>query len=174
METARIQTTKDETFRQELDQLYRQNFQLMYRAAKSVTGNRHDAEDAVQNVFVRLIEGQPSSDFQKNPKAYLCKAAINEGRSMVRSRGRRKLVDEDVSDLEIAADENDNLRESLIDALSELDPDLVATLSLRFDEGYSCKEIAKMLRRTRPGVAMTVLRGRRELKKRMRTQGGTK
>ena len=62
METARIPTTKDETFRQELDELYRKNFRLMYAAAKSVTRNKHDAEDAVENVFVKLIEGQPTSE----------------------------------------------------------------------------------------------------------------
>src|SRR5437867_6520659 len=97
METARIPTTKDETFRRQLDELYRENFQLMYRVAKSVTGNRYDAEDAVQNVFVKLIQGQPSSNFQKNPKAYLCKAAMNEARNIVRSCRLRREVEANVS-----------------------------------------------------------------------------
>src|SRR6266516_5724490 len=134
METARIPTTKDETFRQQLDELYRENFQLMYRVAKSVTGNRYDAEDAVQNVFVKLIQGQPSSSFQKNPKAYLCKAAMNEARNIVRSNRLRKWVGEDVSELEIATHNGEeNARQSLIAALSELDPNLLEMLRLRFE-----------------------------------------
>ena len=173
METARIPTTKDETFRQQLDELYRENFQLMYRVAKSVTGNRYDAEDAVQNVFVKLIQGQPSSNFQKNPKAYLCKAAMNEARNIVRSCRLRREVEADMSELDIAADgDKDKLRERLIAALSELDPHLVAMLTLRFEQGYSCKEIAEELGRTNLGVRLNLHRVLRKLGKLMSDPGG--
>src|SRR5438046_10709939 len=98
----------------------------MYRVAKSVTGNRYDAEDTVQNVFVKLIQGQPSSNFHKNPKAYLCKAAMNEARNIVRSCRLRREVEADVMGLDIAADgTEDKLRERLTAALSELDAEFV-------------------------------------------------
>ena len=62
-------------------------FDRCYRAAKCVTGNRHDADEAIEKVFVRVFEGQPSRVFRENPIAYLCKAAMNEARN----RGLRKL-----------------------------------------------------------------------------------
>ena len=110
MATTKVPTIKDEIFRQELDALCLENFRSMYRTAKCVTGNRHDAEEAIENVFVRFFEGQPSRVFRKNPKAYLCKAAINEARNIVRSNRLRKWADPDVSELEIATHNGDERR----------------------------------------------------------------
>jgi len=173
MATTKVPTTKDELFRQELDALCLENFRSMYRTAKCVTGNRHDAEEAIENVFVRFFEGQPSRVFRKNPKAYLCKAAINEARNIVRSNRLRKWVDPDVSELEIATHNGDeNARQSLIAALSELDPNLVEMLRLRFEQEYSCKEIAEELDRTGFGVAVNLHRALRKLGKLMTTPGG--
>ena len=176
MTTTKLPTIKDETFRQELDSLYRENFQRMYEAARSVARNRHDAEDAVQNVFVRLVQGQPSSNFRKNPKAYLCKAAINQARNMIRSRGRQKLVDEDFSKLNIPAESggaDENLRQTLMAALPEMDSRLVEMLCLRFHQGYRCKDIAEELGRTSIGVAVNLHRAVRKLRKLMSNPGGT-
>ena len=47
---ARLERRTDETFRQELEKLYREKNQKIYRAAYGVTGNRQDAKDALQNV----------------------------------------------------------------------------------------------------------------------------
>jgi len=175
MATTKVPTTKDELFRQELDALCLENFRSMYRTAKCVTGNRHDAEEAIENVFVRFFEGQPSRVFRKNPKAYLCKAAINEARNIVRSNRLRKWVGEDVSELEIATHNGEeNARQSLIAALSELDPNLLEMLRLRFEQEYSCKQIAEELGRTGLGVAVNLHRGLRKLKKLMTTPGGTR
>src|SRR5207247_3213931 len=120
-----------------------------------------------------LIQGQPSSNFQKNPKAYLCKAAMNEARNIVRSCRLRREVEADVSELDIAADGNkDKLRERLTAALSELDPQLVTMLTLRFDEGYSCKQIAEELGRTNFGVSLYLHRVLRNLMYLMRVIDG--
>ena len=60
-----------ERFQQELEALYRENYQLIYRAAYGVTGNAEDAQDVLQTVFVKLIEAPPPGDFKRNPKGYL-------------------------------------------------------------------------------------------------------
>ena len=175
MATTKVPTIKDEIFRQELDALYRENFRPMYRAAKCVTGNRHDADEAIEKVFVRVFEGQPSRVFRENPKAYLCKAAMKEARNIVRSNRLRKWVGEDLSELEIATHNGEeNARQSLIAALSELDPNLLEMLRLRFEQEYSRKQIAEELGRTGLGVAVNLHRGLRKLKKLMTAPGGTR
>src|SRR5437867_977194 len=98
---ARLESKTDETFRQELEKLYREKNQKIYRAAYGVTGNRQDAKDALQNVFLRLIQRPPSSDFKKNPEGYLCRVGINDARSIGRRQERQKLADVDVNDLDI-------------------------------------------------------------------------
>jgi hypothetical protein len=51
-------------------EFYGKHYQSVYRAAKSVTRNFHDAQDIVQTVFARSLEEGPLSlDFLKNPEA---------------------------------------------------------------------------------------------------------
>ncbi len=175
MSSATVQTKKGETFKQELEKLYRDNYQLVYRAAYNVTGNREDAQDVLQTIFVRLIRGQPPKDFLKNPKGYLYRAAVNEAISTLRSRERLNLTEDDVDAMGIQAPADssfdDDMRRRLKIAISKLEPDVAALLIIRYVQGCSCDEIARMFGRTRAAVAMSLLRARRLLKKRMRTAG---
>src|SRR5206468_2352202 len=98
---ARVERQTDETFRQQFEKLYRENQPKIFRVAYGVTGKREDAQDVVQNVFVKLMEVQPSPDFIKDPPRYLCRAAIHEAVSMFRSRQREKLAEEDVSEIDV-------------------------------------------------------------------------
>ena len=68
MATTKVPTIKDEIFRQELDALYRENFRPMYRAAKCVTGNRHDADEAIEKVFVGFLKGSHRAFFERTRK----------------------------------------------------------------------------------------------------------
>src|SRR5690349_16132320 len=140
---------KKETFRRELATLYEKHYQLMYRAAYGVTRSRQDAEDVVQGVFLKLIAEPPSPDFIKNPPGYLYRTAINTALKTVRSRERRKTVD--VDSIEIPGPAFDPVRQEQIwrleEAMKQLKPEYVEILQLHYKEGYSCREIAKKLRR---------------------------
>jgi len=65
---ARLESKTDETFRQELEKLYREKNQKIYRAAYGVTGNRQDAKDALQNVFLRLLRGRHPAISRRIPR----------------------------------------------------------------------------------------------------------
>ena len=41
---------------QDLDQLFLENYQLVFRTAYGVTGRREDAEDVPQSLFLRLLQ----------------------------------------------------------------------------------------------------------------------
>src|SRR5438477_7232616 len=160
---------KSETFQREIDALFRENHQLIYRAAYGVTGNPGDAEDVLQTVFLRLIRGQPSSDFAKNPKGYLYRAAINEAVTVIRSRERRKLTADSVDSLEIPAPVAEPGRDDEIGrmraAMAKMKPDHVETLNLRYKEDYSCLEIAKIRGKPLGTVFADLFRARAELRK---------
>ena len=181
---ARLESKTDETFRQELEKLYREKNQKIYRAAYGVTGNRQDAKDALQNVFLRLIQRPPSSDFKKNPEGYLCRVGINDARSIGRRQERQKLADVDVNDLDIPltaaiwggdgdTEHLEDLDRRLRFARDQLDPYLAALVTLHYDLKCKAKVIAKICRRTRPAIFMSLRRARRELGKLMSTPGGT-
>ena len=181
---ARVERQTDETFRQQFEKLYRENQPKIFRVVYGVTGKREDAQDVVQNVFVKLMEVQPSPDFIKDPPRYLCRAAIHEAVSMFRSRQREKLAEEDVSEIDVPvaagiwggdgdSERLEELDQGLKVAREQLDPYLAALITLHYDLKCRVKVIAKIFRRTRPTIGVHLMRARRELQKLMSTPGGT-
>ena len=154
---------------QEFEEIFREHHQLIYRTAYSVTGNRQDAEDVLQTIFVRLLKRELPPDLWNNPKAYLYRAAVNVSLSVLRTRSRQRLAG-DVEDLEIPTETSDSgpddeIQRNLIDAMAQLSPQAVEMLILRYEHNYSDAEIAKMLGKSRGTVAVTLYRARARLKK---------
>ena len=171
--TQAVQEMKSkETLRQEVGDLYDKYGPIFYRAAKSITGNREDAEDALHNAFVKLIDKEPAADFDRNPQGYLYRAVVNEALRIFGSRDRERqhLVDEDVTELNIAdptdqdaAKHVEDMDRRLMVARAKLDPYLAVMLTLRYDLKLSCEQIAKLLRRTRMSIYVTMKRAERAL-----------
>src|SRR5688572_23418356 len=81
---------------QELERIYRDHAPLVYRTVWGVLGSREDAEDVLQTVFLKLLRRECPPDLQKNPKAYLYKAAVTVSLDSLKARRRRPvLVDAD-------------------------------------------------------------------------------
>src|SRR4026207_1154760 len=81
---------------QEFEELFREHYQLVYRTAYGITGRAEDAEDVLQTVFLKLVRRGSSPDFQKNPKGYLYRAAVNV--SLDTLERRRRHVFSEVTD----------------------------------------------------------------------------
>src|SRR2546425_6588094 len=78
---------------QEIEQLFVDHYDLLYAAAKSVTDNKHDAEDIVQTLFLKFVGQKFWPEITTNFKGYLYRVAVNEARGMIRSRNRLKEID---------------------------------------------------------------------------------
>ena len=158
-----------EPLEQEFEQLFHEHYPLIYRTAFSVTGSREDAEDVVQTIFLRLYRRGAWSGLKDNPKAYLYRAAVNAAVSVMRSK-RRHILTGDDSELdrpvEAARPESESgLRGPFLEALSQLSPQAVEILILRYEHHYSDAEIAKLLGTSRSSIAVRLFRARRRLKK---------
>src|SRR5215813_1328500 len=79
---------------QEFEKLFSEHREMVYRAAYSVTGNKHDAQDALQDVFLKLIDQGRTLEFTTNPAGYLYRMAINKAREKFRTQKRRKETDD--------------------------------------------------------------------------------
>src|SRR6185436_8619001 len=77
---------------EQLDRIFREHHQLVYRTAYGVTGSREDAQDVVQTIFLRLLRQEFPADLERNPKAYLYRAAVNLSLNTIRQRRRRVLT----------------------------------------------------------------------------------
>lgn len=163
-----IQQKCSETFRQQLDTLFRENSELIYRAAYHVLRHHQDAEEVLQNVFVRLITRGIPDNFRNNPKGYLHKSAVNDALDLIRQRKSRRPSDQRVEGLEIPVPAPDSNTDDRIDrmrlALIQMKPRFVETLNLAYKEGLSCAEIAKIQGRSSATVFSDLCRARYNLK----------
>jgi RNA polymerase sigma-70 factor (ECF subfamily) len=153
----------------EIEGLFREHYQLVYRTAYSITGTRQDAEDVLQTIFLRLLKRELPPDLKTHAKQYLYRSAVNTALSIVRTRQRQRLTG-DVDGLAIASPETDrdrreSIEQSLIDAMAQLPSQTLELVILRYEHNYSDAEIAKMLRKSRASIAVSLYRARARLRK---------
>ena len=154
----------------DVEELVREHYELLYRTAYGITGNRHDAEDVLQSVFVKLLQ-TPLPEL-KHPARYAYRAAVNLSLNVVRARKSRRFVD-DIQHLQLpaAADERDGAQDSeeqhdlLTEAITRLKPRALEILMLHYKHGYSDVQIAKLLGTSRGTIAVTLFRIRARLKR---------
>lgn len=130
-------------------------------------GDRHQAEDLVQIVFMRLHRSWRRLDRVEDLDAYLYVSLVNTYRSWRRRRWHGEIPTaspaEDRAVRRSHEDETD-LRDSLVRALRQLGPDHREVLVLRFIAGLSESESAAALHvslgtvKSRTSRALTALR----------------
>ena len=124
----------------------------MLTIAYRVVGNVHDAEEVRQIVLLKLAQSSPKLDNPVRFAGWLRRCVVNEAVTWLRRRNseakRRETFDDAGADVlptpperALAAERSQRLQE----ALSQLDPDSRAVLSLRFDEGLTIRQIAEVL-----------------------------
>jgi RNA polymerase sigma-70 factor, ECF subfamily len=155
----------------ELEQAFRAHHGLVFRTAYRITGNASDAEDVLQTVFLRLLRKPEQFDAMEKAESYLRRAAINAALDITRARQSIHLVE--MPDLPArSAHDDGELRHALARALAQLKPRPAEIFALRFLEGLSNPEIAKMLGISRVLVAVMVHRTRQQLQKELRAYLG--
>ncbi len=165
----------------DLEQVFRDNHAMVFRAAYRVTGNTGDAEDALQTVFMRLLKRDPAADPVGNMASFLHRAAVNAALDLVRSRQNIRNVPLDELEPVLAepafrsperAQASSEIREWLRGALARLNPKIAQMFALRFFEGRDNPEIAQLLDTTPGTVAVTLSRTRDRLEKEFRAYLG--
>ena len=79
-------------FTPELEELFRQHSQFIYRTAFIVTRRAEDAEDVLQTIFLRLMRRSVPPILHKNPRRYLYVAAVNLALNTIRFRRRHVFI----------------------------------------------------------------------------------
>lgn len=159
----------------QLEQLFRQHYDQIFRTAYRVTGNANDAEDVLQTVFLRLVRRKNELEFAPNPQAYLLRAAINASLDIVRARSLNQMVPiDEVTPEQFATNHNPEaqhsdreLRALIQGEISKLSPNAAEMFVLKYFEGYENKEIAKMLGTSHLVVGVLLHRARAQVKKRI-------
>ena len=139
---------------------------MVYRLAFARTGNRSDAEDLYQEVFLRYLTRAPAFTSEEHRKAWLLRVAVNCANRFHTAPWRKRT--EPLSEaLSVPAPEGEDLWEELR-RLPEKDR---TVLHLYYYEDMTTEEIAKLLDRNPATVRSQLLRARAKLKKLLVEEG---
>ena len=145
----------------EIARLYDAYAQDVFRLALSYLYHSQDAEDICHSVFLTLVE-KDIPLFPGSEKAWLLKCAANLCKDQLKSFWRKSR--EELNENVVFTNERD--REIWI-IVGTLPPKYRAVVHLYYYEGYSIKEIAKIIKKSESAVKMRLTRGKDELKKEM-------
>jgi RNA polymerase sigma-70 factor (ECF subfamily) len=158
----------------ELESLFREHHDRVFRTAYRITGSIVDAEDVLQTVFLRLSRRQDEVNLEPNPASYLHRAAINASLDLMRRRGRSDSIPIDDIALSLAANPKDNpesvrvnqeLRARIRKAVSRLGEKSAEMFVLKYFEGYDNQEIARKIGTSPMVVGVLLHRARARVKK---------
>jgi RNA polymerase sigma-70 factor (ECF subfamily) len=169
MSTVKASDVIVEALEQEFEDIFRQHHDMVFRTAFGVLGNPGDAEDVVQNIFLRLLDRGISPDLTRNPAGYLYRTAVNESLNLIRSKKRLVLIsDAEHIEAQTAPEPSESAEEihkRLYEAVAKLSPSSAHILVLRYVHKHSDAEIAKLLGTSRGTIAVTLYRARARLRK---------
>ena len=165
------------------EDLVRRYDRNVFRIAQHITQNREDAEDVVQDAFLKAYENLDQFQGQSKFYTWLVRIAVNEALMKLRKRRPERMVslDEEVKTEDDAlprevADWSPNpeqqytqaeLRDILSRTIQGLPPGFRTVFVLRDVEGLSTEETAEALDLSIPAVKSRLLRARLQLRERL-------
>jgi RNA polymerase sigma-70 factor (ECF subfamily) len=169
-----------EAFRRLFEQFQQPVFNFIAR----MTGHQHDAEDVMQEVFIKVYQNLPVLRDNQSFKSWLFSTAKNESINYLRKHRRRRvdsLERSDEKDMEPLLLNDDSrhtnperetadteLHEAVRSALNDVPEVNRAAFILGVLEGYSYKEVADMLGCSVNNVKSRVFRARAVMSERLR------
>lgn len=143
----------------------------VWRICYRLMGNEHDAQDAAQEVFVRLFFNRDKFAGRSKFSTWLHGMAVRTCLTLRRGRGRRQRRESpvDTADMEQRTAGNagsGGLSLDLLEMLETLDDEDRALLILKYAEGYSYEELAAMFGLTESACKMRVSRAKEKVQER--------
>lgn len=121
------------------EEIYRELKTPVMTVAVRITGDRHAAEDVLQEVFVKLFRSPPAPDIAK-PRAYIFRMARNLAIDGIRAQ--KPLSLEDFEDTLQSNDDDPAGRLDIEAAMMSLPLEQRQTVSLHLNGGLKFREIA--------------------------------
>ncbi len=135
---------------------------MLYKIAFLYFGNAADTEDALQEVFIKLLYRAPSFRDEEHKKAWLIRTTQNQCLDMLK-KGREKASDVSEFSVSHRCDDND-LRLDVQNKIIALSERYKSVIILFYYYDYSIKEIAHTLKISTSAVKMRLIRAREQLK----------
>jgi len=163
----------------DLERLYRRHHEMILRTAFRLTRDVRDAEDVLHTVFVRVMQRGERFAEGAQTGPYLHRAAVNAALDVLRRRQRMVPLEsvpperEAVPEQQLRLVSGSELGDRLRVALGRLPARHAEVFVLRHVEGYSNREISRLLGISWGNVAVALHRARRRLQSELSTERRT-
>lgn len=167
----------NDTLIEDFQALYNRQVNRVYKLAMVMLGSRTDAEDVVQMVFLKVWEKKINFQDQDHETAWILTVTRNQCKDILKSYDRKHCSpQEEMSQSGIAFETP--MENAVWLALKSLEEKYRLLLYLYYYEGYSVRELTKILRRKESTLQTQLAAGRRKLKEILQSQsekeGGAK
>lgn len=149
--------------KEDVEQLLDRYGNMVLRIAYTYLKNKADAEDIVQEVFLRVIDSNPTFNDENHEKYWLVRTTVN----MCKNRltlfwNRNKCSMDEIG--EIAARDGGNADTGVLEAVMSLPQKYRTAVYMFYYEGYSTAETAKLIGCSDSTVRSYLHRARNKLK----------
>lgn len=152
-----------------LAQLYADYQGDVWRLCRRLLKAEADAEDALQNTFVKAFAALPRFRGDASIKTWLFRIAVNESMTLLRRRDRAGEQEDFELIEEPSSTDNTAERLAIREMMVLLKPEYQMVLTLRYWEELSYEEIAEVLNVSLPNVKMRLHRAKEEFRQRYTT-----
>lgn len=148
---------------------------MVYRIALHDCRNRHDAEDIMQIVFLKLFRSSVAFESQEHLKNWLIRVTVNECRRMFVSPWKKHEECREYLPEQGAASgldpEEARRDQEILRAVMELPRKYRVPVYLYYYEGYQAAEIAVLLKKNPSTIQTQLMRARKHLKESLEEAG---
>ena len=134
---------------------------MVYRVALHALGSPQDADDAVQEVFLRLFRSKKGCEGEEHLKRWLLRVTVNYCKDVQKSPWRKGRADLEEASLPVFEQPEE---QGLYEAVMALPEKYRTVLDLFYYEDLSAREIAKIMHLSTTAVTTRLMRGRERLK----------
>ncbi len=148
------------TDKQLFTKIYYQYLDTVYRISFSFLKNEHDAKDAVQEVFIKLLNSNKEYENEEHIKAWLIVTTSNYCKNIVSGWWWKRKTIEDSEMVQ----KNITSEDEIINLVLALPDKYKIPIYMYYYEGYSSKEIAKILGKPDSTIRTYLQKARKLLK----------
>ena len=143
-----------------MEEVIQREKDLVYRLAFSQCHQKDQADDIFQNVMYRYLKRRPTFESLEHEKAWFIRVTLNCSKTSLKSFWNNRVEEIDEQSYIFEKKEID-----LTPYLNKLPKKYNAVLYLFYYEGYSTKEMAKLLHIKENNVRVLLNRARNQLRK---------
>jgi len=137
------------------EELYRSEYQRLWRSVLLFAGDPEIASDAVAEAFAQLLR---RGDQVRSPQRWVWRATFRIAGGELKRRSADAVLPDDIAQVV----EPEDIRVAI--ALRSLSPHQRSSIVLHYFAGYTYREVAEIIGSTAAAVSVHITRGRRRLR----------